>query len=387
MPYKLSSAETAADAAASHPFHLHDPTMDTTYRFAEADEAIGKARELGATRYQHVQNDGTVLQVDVPKDDPKTADLSHVLDEMDHTSLVIALVAANPDLEDILPNDAHLKRDVEDIRRKIAERQLQLAENAREIHHVVQRHIHLHLWDEHTSDRIKALGSAVADLFRTAKDKMVEAKVQLIDNDDREVISFREGAAQFGQIFRSMVLFIKDPTQFAPQSLEEEVIESIDPDDTRPVVRLASSAAGVVLDADLEEIEDPKGGASFYHEIQVFPMIEDSEGNARLINSADAQNEEADFYDIAYFVRDSQTHEHIEDHPLYREWDNLTKERAVEIASALQTVHPDVDFEWLEEREPSLGKEANQTATLSVQQGKPEKKPFKLMGGGQGPDL
>lgn len=312
--------------------------------------------------------------------------LTRAIAEMDETSLVLSLVAANPALEDILPEDSHLLRDVADIRRKIAERQLQFGEHTSEIKHIVNRHVHLHLWDEHTHDRIKALGASVAGLFRMAKDKIIDAKVQLIDNDDREVIGFGEAARDFKETIKSMAGFLRGHVAPAPlQEATDEVLEPIPEEDRIAAVRLASAAAGDALDADLKEV-GPAEGVRYYSEIQVFPMIEDGEGNARLINSADTFGEKADFYDVAFHVRDAETHDHIEDHPLYREWDNLTLAEASEVANALRVVHPDVDFDWLQEPEPHLQLVATQTATPAQKPDKPKKKPFKLMGD-DGPDM
>lgn len=47
-----------------HRYQLHDPHMETTFRFNRADEAQKKAEELGATRFQHVAADGAIKQVD-----------------------------------------------------------------------------------------------------------------------------------------------------------------------------------------------------------------------------------------------------------------------------------------------------------------------------------
>ncbi|NSX56803.1 LPD7 domain-containing protein [Parasulfitobacter algicola] len=46
-------------------YQLYDPTMDTTYAFANQQQAINKAKELGSSRFQQVQEDGSFLQINV----------------------------------------------------------------------------------------------------------------------------------------------------------------------------------------------------------------------------------------------------------------------------------------------------------------------------------
>lgn len=85
-----------------------------------------------------------------------------------------------------------------------------------------------------------------------------------------------------------------------------------------------------------------------YKEIQVFPMIYLPDGSERLINSDNKFNEEPDFFDVSLFVRDSDTDEHLEDHPDYQEWSYLSRADAARLASQLQEMHPDAGFDWLE---------------------------------------
>jgi len=87
-------------------------------------------------------------------------------------------------------------------------------------------------------------------------------------------------------------------------------------------------------------------------EIQVFPMIQDEDGSSRIINSKDKQNEQPDAYDVIVSVRDEDTHEHIEDHPDYQEFDDLTKDQAAFLLYQLETKYPDASSEWIEEDRP-----------------------------------
>ena len=47
------------------PYQLYDPTMDTLYTFGDQQEAIEKAKELGSSRFQAAQEDGSFLQINV----------------------------------------------------------------------------------------------------------------------------------------------------------------------------------------------------------------------------------------------------------------------------------------------------------------------------------
>lgn len=89
-----------------------------------------------------------------------------------------------------------------------------------------------------------------------------------------------------------------------------------------------------------------------YLTIEVFPMIEEANGDARPINSADRQNEVAEFYDVIVSVRKSDTDEPIDDHDDWQEWDNLTREQAIKLTDFLLVRYPDAGFDWLEEPEP-----------------------------------
>jgi hypothetical protein len=87
-------------------------------------------------------------------------------------------------------------------------------------------------------------------------------------------------------------------------------------------------------------------------EIQVFPMIQDADGSSRIINSTDKQDEKPDTYDVMVTVRDEDTHEHIEGHPDYQEFDDLTKDEAALLLYQLEQKHPDASSEWIEEDRP-----------------------------------
>lgn len=198
----------------------------------------------------------------VTKDDPKSPknirkkiDLAAIIADMDHTNLILALIAANPDLDDILPDDPNLRNDVTDIRQKIAEQRLRFSENAGEINTIVERHVHVHLWDEKTSERLKALGASVAALFKQAMEKLVEAKTQLIDNDSRETISVDEAYDGFKSSFRGMVDFIKGDIPVGKIGMM--LIGALPPENKEAALRVASSAVDDVLDAELEPVSDP----------------------------------------------------------------------------------------------------------------------------------
>ena len=51
-------------AETQHRYELHDPFAETTFRFQTAEAATAKADELGASRFQHRDADGSVKQVD-----------------------------------------------------------------------------------------------------------------------------------------------------------------------------------------------------------------------------------------------------------------------------------------------------------------------------------
>lgn len=59
----LASRVKEAIAESVHRFELPDELADTTYRFATSHEAVGKADELGATRFQYLDRWGGAMQV------------------------------------------------------------------------------------------------------------------------------------------------------------------------------------------------------------------------------------------------------------------------------------------------------------------------------------
>lgn len=188
---------------------------------------------------------------------PHHLDLAQIIARMDHTTLVVALIAANPDLDDILPDDPKLKEDMADIRAKIAERRLRLDQHPGEINRIVENNVHIHLWDQHTSERLKALGASVAALFKTAMEKLVEAKVQFIDNDTRETMTPKEALDGFKESFRGMAEFIKGDIPVGKIAMM--LVGSLPPkeEDKEAVIRVASGAVGDILDAKLNPVAQP----------------------------------------------------------------------------------------------------------------------------------
>lgn len=225
-------------------------------------------------------------------------DLAAIVDRMDQTELVVALIAINPELEDILPEDEQLKRDVANIRQRLFERQLRLndgPDSSAQVASVVQRHIHVHLWDADTSERLKRLGTAVVDLFRNLKETMVETKAKFINGDGRDVITFEEAYAGFKAGLRGMADFItrRDRSKGSPEGPwpadmpdkdtadpadpkirwwgyllgnfgavpSKEHLEALhlkrDTETAKDVVRLASSVVDEVLDDELEPVAAP----------------------------------------------------------------------------------------------------------------------------------
>ena len=280
-------------------------------------------------------------------------DLASIIDRMNEQQLIVALVAISPELDDILPDDPQLKRDVESARKKIADRQLSLTDDTKQVSQVVEQSVHIHLWDEQTSARVKELGAGVINLFQDIKEKLVEAKKKYIDGDDRNVISFEEAFSGFKDGLRDMVDFItrRDRPENSqaetpklsrleqlrasaheaaaygevPQELQnairleelqeqiheagahgevpdelleerkalvaqqglkpwhyvlgalgavpsKELIESLHQDDEKPVMRLASSAVGDVLDDELQPTAAAKVDGAF-----VFGQDDDDE--------------------------------------------------------------------------------------------------------------
>lgn len=195
-----------------------------------------------------------------------------LIEETDEQTLVLALVATNPALDDLLPDDPKLRADLDVIRSRIAQRQLALNTDAGEIKNVIHQHVHVHLWDENTQDRLKSLGRSMIDFVVMAKDKVMEAKVALIDNDDRNTITYTEFFGSFKDSFSSMVGFMRGKDfgkpHFGSDEDENAVIEpaefaedmgSFFPDreeDQHAAVRLISAAMGEPLDAQLEEVKD-----------------------------------------------------------------------------------------------------------------------------------
>lgn len=188
---------------------------------------------------------------------PRKLDLAEIMARMDHTTLAVALIAANPDLDDILPDDSKLKQDMADIRARIAERRLRLDQHPGEINSIVEKHVHIHLWDQHTSERLKALGASVAALFKTAKEKLIEAKVQFVDNDTREAMTPKAALDGFKNGLRGMVEFIKGDIPVGKIGMM--LVGALPPkdEDKAAVMRVASAAVGDNLDAKLDPVAQP----------------------------------------------------------------------------------------------------------------------------------
>lgn len=187
-------------------------------------------------------------------------DLADVIENMDQTSLVLALIATNPDLDDILPDDPKLKDDVANIRRKIAERHLSFQDSPWEISSVVERHVHVHLWDKNTNDRLKTLGAAVVDIFRIAKERVIAAKSQIFDNDTRETISVEEA---YNGIRDSFVGLINLMTRDTPlKSIRDAYRRLVDKQNGEAAIRIASSAVNIVLSDSLRTVVQEKSAST-----------------------------------------------------------------------------------------------------------------------------
>lgn len=210
---------------------------------------------------------------------PNRINLAAILEEVDHTRLVVALVATNPELEDILPDDPQLKRDVANVREQIAERQVQSGgknESADGVQNIVAQHVHIHLWDQQTSERVKELGASVVGLFQNIRDQLIQAKEKYIDGDNRDVISFDEALDGFKNGLGGMVDFMtrRDraaetpeggyPPGAGPWGVSKELVEALPAADEEAVVRLASSAVGEVLDEKLEPVSAPDPAKAVY---------------------------------------------------------------------------------------------------------------------------
>lgn len=201
---------------------------------------------------------------------PHQLNLAQIIARMDHTTLVVALIAANPDLDDILPDDPQLKEDMADIRAKIAERRLRLDQHPGEINRIVESNVHIHLWDQHTSERLKALGASVAALFKTAMEKLVEAKVQFIDNDTRETMTPKEALDGFKDSFRGVVEFIKGDIPVGKIAMM--LVGSLPPkeEDKDAVIRVASGAVGDILDAKLDPVATSSLGGDLFDDDSLY---------------------------------------------------------------------------------------------------------------------
>lgn len=252
---------------------------------------------------------GDIAEKPIP---PKRIDLASIMERMDETELVVALVAINPALEDILPEDEQLKRDVASVRQKLAENHLRLndgPDSPSKIGIVVKREVHVHLWDEKTRERLKELGTAVLGVFQNIKDKLVEAKAKYIDGDGRDVITFEEAYAGLQAGLRGMADFVtrrdrsSEPAS-APWPTDAPDRATADPSDpkikwwgyvlgnfgavpskeylenlqlkrdaeaTKDVVRLASSAVDEVLDDELEPVNEQ--AAELTQNQQPSPMV------------------------------------------------------------------------------------------------------------------
>jgi hypothetical protein len=156
--------------------------------------------------------------------------LSELISEMDEETIFLAIVAANPELDYTLPNDPKLREDLNEIRTRIAQRALKLNANAGAINNEIHKHIHVHLWDEGTQDRIRSIGRSMIDFLARVKSKLVESKVALIDHDDRETISPSEFAKLFKESFLSMVDFMRgkssEPSVIKPDDLKEDLMSA-----------------------------------------------------------------------------------------------------------------------------------------------------------------
>lgn len=218
-------------------------------------------------------------------------DLADVIENMDQTSLVLALIATNPDLDDILPDDPKLKDDVANIRRKIAERHLSFQDSPWEISSVVERHVHVHLWDKNTNDRLKALGAAVVDIFRIAKERVIAAKSQIFDNDTRETISVEEA---YNGIRDSFVGLIHLMTRDIPlKSIRDADRRLVDKQNGEAAIRIASSAVNIVLSDSLRTVVQEKSASTDTDNEPIWESMDaDNEpANEPIWESMDADNE------------------------------------------------------------------------------------------------
>lgn len=220
--------------------------------------------------------------------------LAALLERVDHTQLIVALVATNPELEDILPEDPQLTRDVARVREEIATRQRRSSDNATnasEVQNIVAQHVHIHLWDQQTSQRVKELGASVVGLFQTIREQLIEAKAKYIDGDSRDVISFEEAVDSFKSGLGDMIDFLTRRDRAAttpkattipkatttskatpkknkphdivgPWEAAKRRVETLPSADKEAVVRLAASAAGEVLDKHLKPVSNTATKAS-----------------------------------------------------------------------------------------------------------------------------
>lgn len=117
-------APEQAKASEAERFEMRDPLMDTTYRFESAEAATAKADELGSTRFQHVQTDGALKQVN-KVDGSWVRDDGKPLDEaLDRRQELSAEAVAPAD------SKAWIAELQEERRRKAAERAADAAQTA-----------------------------------------------------------------------------------------------------------------------------------------------------------------------------------------------------------------------------------------------------------------
>lgn len=139
----------------------------------------------------------------------RVLEFMRMAEEMDRETLVLSLAALNTSLRDALPNDRALHRDLSEVRLQLLQRRLDVGSSNQELESVVHKHIHVHLWDEGTRERVAALGNAVVGFAR----KAMEMAEEFVEADRRATMKLKEAGQEFYSAFSGMVSMLSGRDQ------------------------------------------------------------------------------------------------------------------------------------------------------------------------------
>jgi hypothetical protein len=133
------------------------------------------------------------------------ADFMRMTQEMDRETLILSLAALNTSLQDMLPDDRMLRRDLASARLQLIQQKLGLGSDNDEIGSVIHRHIHVHLWDEGTREKVADIGRSVVGFMKGA----MKAVGEFAEAERHGTMTPKEAWRDFTTGFTGMVDFMR----------------------------------------------------------------------------------------------------------------------------------------------------------------------------------